>query len=146
MATQKVWVFNGTQLEEFSPTGETIAITDVQGLVNALAGKSPLGHTHSIADLPGVQAAIDAAVAAATSAAFDPGDVFFIKKDPATGFWPASWSGKTPVYTGGSASAGVRPTSLATVMCIWIGSDPPPAIVTSGTGGMRDGVDENWVR
>jgi hypothetical protein len=35
----------------------------------------------------------------------------------------------------------VRPTSRADITVMWKGPDPGPPIVTSGTGGMRDGID-----
>jgi hypothetical protein len=38
-----------------------------------------------------------------------------------------------------------RPTSRADVIVIWKGPDPSPAIVSSGTGGMRDGIDIRFV-
>jgi len=40
-----------------------------------------------------------------------------------------------------SGSWPARPTARADVTCWWIGADPSPAIVTSGTGGMRSGID-----
>jgi hypothetical protein len=61
------------------------------------------------------------------------------------GVWPASWSGSTPDYTGGTASAGVRPTSDANTLVFWKGADPSPSIITAGTGGMLDGVDVRLV-
>jgi hypothetical protein len=70
------------------------------------------------------------------------GSTITVRKDPTTGFWPVSYNTDgTPVYTGGSTSAGVRPTSSANVTCRWTGADPSPAIVSSGTGGMLDNVD-----
>lgn len=70
------------------------------------------------------------------------GTTITIRKDPTTGFWPASYdSAGRPVFTGGSASAGVRPTASADVIVVWKGPEPSPAIVASGTGGMLDNVD-----
>lgn len=67
------------------------------------------------------------------------GSTFVVKKDPTTGFWPSGWTANdTPIYTGGSASAGVRPTSRGDIMCIWKGPDPTVAVVGSGTAGKRD--------
>lgn len=74
------------------------------------------------------------------------GSVLWVQKDPATGFWPASYDANgAAVYSGGSASAGVRPTSRADVMVIWKGPDPSPAIVSSGTGGLLNTVDERHI-
>lgn len=92
------------------------------------------------------KAGTDAAITAGTAgkqdkglANFPPGTVVTVRKDPTTGFWPASYATDgSAVYTGGSASAGVRPTSRGDIMVIWKGPDPSPAVVTSGTGGMRD--------
>lgn len=71
-----------------------------------------------------------------------PGSTLTVRKDPTTGFWPASYSSTgAPVYTGGSASAGVRPTTRSDVVVIWKGADPSPGIVASGSGGMIQGVD-----
>lgn len=78
-----------------------------------------------------------------TAAQAAPLSVMWVKKDATTGFWPASYnSDGTANYTNGSATAGVRPTSRSDVMVIWKGADPSPGIVTTGTGGMLDGVDE----
>ena len=49
------------------------------------------------------------------------------------------------VWPGGTSSTGVRPTSRADVTVIWHGAAPMPAIVTSGTGGMLQGVDLAFV-
>lgn len=38
-----------------------------------------------------------------------------------------------------------RPTSRADLVVFWKGADPSPSIVSSGTGGMRDGVDVRLV-
>lgn len=38
-----------------------------------------------------------------------------------------------------------RPTARADVFVQWKGADPSPAIVSSGTGGMLDGVDTRFV-
>lgn len=38
-----------------------------------------------------------------------------------------------------------RPTSRSDIEVIWKGADPDPAIVSSGTGGMLDGVDTRFV-
>lgn len=40
---------------------------------------------------------------------------------------------------------GPRPTADAAVMVIWVGADPSPAIVDSGTGGMLNNVDLRMV-
>lgn len=49
------------------------------------------------------------------------------------------------VWPGGTASTGVRPTSRSDVVVAWIGADPSPAIVASGTGGMLDNVDLRFI-
>lgn len=38
-----------------------------------------------------------------------------------------------------------RPTSRGDIVVQWKGPDPSPAIVSSGTGGMRDNVDIRFV-
>lgn len=38
-----------------------------------------------------------------------------------------------------------RPTARADVTVAWKGPDPSPAVVSSGTGGMRDGIDYRLV-
>lgn len=38
-----------------------------------------------------------------------------------------------------------RPTADAAVMVIWVGPDPSPPIVTTGTGGMRNGIDLRFI-
>lgn len=74
-----------------------------------------------------------------------PGSMRTVDKDKTTGFWPSGWSGDVPIYTGGSASAGVRPTARPDIIVIWRGADPSPTSVTSGTGGMLRGVDERKI-
>lgn len=64
--------------------------------------------------------------------------VKFVNKDVTTGFWPSGYdSAGDPIYTGGSASAGVRPSSSDRCMVFWLGADPAPPYVTTGTGGMH---------
>jgi hypothetical protein len=57
------------------------------------------------------------------------GCVFFVRKDPSTG-WPTG--------------SGARPTSRTDLMGLWVGAAPGPAIVSSGTNGLLDGVDK-WL-
>lgn len=38
-----------------------------------------------------------------------------------------------------------RPTSRSDIIVVWLGNDPSPAIVTTGTGGMRNGIDLRFV-
>jgi hypothetical protein len=65
-----------------------------------------------------------------------PGSIVVVFKDPVTGFWPSGWDAAgQPIYTGGSASAGVRPTARTDIVIDWDGPDPSPAEVSSGTGG-----------
>lgn len=64
-----------------------------------------------------------------------------VEKDPVTGFWPTGYTADgLPIYTGGSASTGVRPHDRPFTV-IWKGPDPAPPIVSSGTGGMRNPHD-----
>lgn len=49
----------------------------------------------------------------------------------------------TVVKTGSTWPA--RPTSRADLIVQWKGADPSPGIVSSGTGGMLDGVDVRFV-
>lgn len=86
---------------------------------------------------------IEAGIAGAYD--FQPGETFTILKDPVTGFWPSSWSGRVPSYSGGAVDSGVRPTARTDVYCHWQGPDPSPAVVSSGTGGMLTGVDSRYV-
>lgn len=104
---------------------------------------APAGGTtvDGISDVPGLIAALDDKVSIGTNGLW-PGTTLTVKKDVVTGFWPASWtSDGAPVYTGGSASAGVRPTDREDIVVWWKGPDPAPAIVSSGTGGMLEDVD-----
>lgn len=71
-----------------------------------------------------------------------PGDTLTVRKDPTTGFWPASYdTNGSAVYTGGSASAGVRPTARSDIFIHWKGWQPFPPTVTTGSGGVRDNLD-----
>lgn len=75
-----------------------------------------------------------------------PGSIFVARKDATTGFWPAGWDANgDPIYTGGSATAGVRPTGRADVTIDWEGADPSPTSVPSGTGGPLQGVDRRSI-
>lgn len=70
------------------------------------------------------------------------GSTITVRKDTATGFWPASYTANgAPVYTSGANNAGVRPTARTDVYVQWVGAEPSPGIVSSGTAGMLDGVD-----
>lgn len=44
-------------------------------------------------------------------------------------------------WPGGTASTAVRPTARTDIVVNWVGADPSPPIVGSGTGGMLDNVD-----
>jgi hypothetical protein len=44
-------------------------------------------------------------------------------------------------WPGGDADTGVRPTARTDIVVNWVGPDPSPDIVASGTGGMLDNVD-----
>lgn len=81
-----------------------------------------------------------------TIAGLPPGSTVTVPKDRATGFWPTGYdsTGK-PVYTGGSSSTGLRPTSRADITVVWKGADPSPAVVSSGTAGMLNNVDVRFV-
>jgi hypothetical protein len=59
------------------------------------------------------------------TAGMAPGSVLVVRK--AAGVWPA------------------RPTTRSDIICFWIGADPPPSIITTGTGGMLDNVDVRMV-
>lgn len=74
------------------------------------------------------------------------GSTLTVQKDLATGFWPSGWnSDGTPSYASGANNAGVRPTARADVYIQWKGADPSPAVVSTGTNGMRDGLDTRFV-
>jgi len=74
------------------------------------------------------------------------GAVQFAAKDATTGFWPVSYGvGGAPVYTGGAANTGRRPTTDPNVLVLWVGADPSPAIVTTGDGGELAGRDVRLV-
>lgn len=98
-----------------SVNGQTGAVTLAASDVGAVA----LGYKPLIADLP-------------------PLTVVAVTKDAATGFWPTDYTiNGAPIYTGGSGSTAVRPTGRADVVVLWIGAEPSPPSVTTGTGGMR---------
>lgn len=103
-----------------------------------------LGNVNNTAD---ASKTVLAAASLTSVAGLPPGSVLTIQKDTVTGFWPASYDvNGLPVYTGGSSSAGVRPTGRTDIMCIWKGADPSPGIVSSGTAGMLSNVDERHVQ
>lgn len=114
-------------------TGTALAASDVSAVAtSAVAAASGVASLDASVHLPLAQVAAGATLTVA--------------KDVTTGFWPASYAANgTPVYTSGSASTGVRPTSRADVYVIWKGADPSPAIVASGTAGMRDNLDMRFV-
>lgn len=71
--------------------------------------------------------------------------VKFVYKDTATGFWPSGYdSNGDPIYTGGSTSVGVRPSSSDRCMVFWIGASPAPTWVASGTGGAH--TPDIWIQ
>lgn len=71
--------------------------------------------------------------------------VKFVYKDTTTGFWPSGYnSSGDPIYTGGSASAAVRPSSSDRCMVFWVGAAPKPDWVASGTGGAH--TPDVWIR
>lgn len=153
------------------PTLATVAGT---GLYNDLTGKpslSTVATSGAYADLSGLptlytdEAARDALGAAlvagnnVTVTVDDPGNtitvaatpapgvMLVVQKDPTTGFWPSGWTAAgLPIYTGGSASAGVRPTARTDITVAWKGPDPSPGIIVSaGTAGMLNPVDVRFV-
>lgn len=83
---------------------------------------------------------------AETLATAPPGSLVVVRKDPTTGFWPSGYDASgQPIYTGGSATAAVRPTARADITCDWDGPDPSPTSVASGTGGPLQGVDRRTI-
>lgn len=54
-------------------------------------------------------------------------------------------AGTTLTVLKSGSSWPARPTSRADIVVQWKGADPSPAIVSSGTGGMLDGVDVRFV-
>lgn len=75
-----------------------------------------------------------------------PGQPIEVYKDPTTGFWPASYNiDGNPIYTGGSATAALRPTARTDIRITWFGKEPFPAVVESGTGGMLNNVDKREI-
>lgn len=90
-------------------------------------GARPATYKPSIADLP-------------------PGSVLAVYKDTVSGFWPSGYDASgVPSYAGGSASGGQRPTPRTDITVEWVGADPSPASVTSGTGGMLSGRDRRYI-
>lgn len=83
-------------------------------------GASALQHIED--GLEAAAAVADNALAAAGTGATPTGAVIAVYK-PAGGSWPA------------------RPSASSSVTYLWVGDDPSPPIVTSGTGGMRSGID-----
>lgn len=109
--------------------------------LNAKQNTSDRGIANGYADLDATGKLPAAKLPTLTIAMLPPGVTLTVRKDPTTGFWPSGWTNDVPSYAGGSASAGVRPTSRADLFVIWKGPDPSPAIVTTGAGGMRDNLD-----
>lgn len=118
-----------------------------QTWVNDASGATPLNADRMNYMEAGIAAAGGGTGGGATTiAGLPPGSTITVQKDPTTGFWPASYdTNGAPVYTSGSASAGVRPTSRADIFVLWKGADPSPAIVSSGTAGMLNGTDSRLV-
>jgi hypothetical protein len=131
-----------TQLQTFldakAPTQDPVFTGTVSGVDKTMVGLGNVDNTSDM-DKP-VSTAQQAAINAAGGGN---GTVQWVLKK--NGVWPTSWSGSTPDYTGGTASAGVRPTSDANTLVFWKGADPSPSIITAGTGGMLDGVDVRLV-
>lgn len=117
---------------------------DAAAVTTALAGKSDTSHTHTKANVglgnvdntsdvnkpvsTATQTALDAKAALTHSHALadlPAGTTITVQKSGGT--WPA------------------RPTARTDVFVAWKGADPSPAIVSSGTGGMLDGVDYRLV-
>ena len=92
-------------------TTATNASTAAAAANAALPGKANVSHTHPSTDITSVLG----------YTLLPAGTTITVLK--AAGTWPA------------------RPTSRADLIVRWKGADPSPAIVTSGTGGMMDGVD-----
>lgn len=67
------------------------------------------------------QAAAETATATSTVASMPSGMCWFVRKQGTT--WPS------------------RPTSRVDELVFWVGADPSPPIVTTGTGGMLDNMD-----
>jgi hypothetical protein len=129
-------------------------------------------HTHTAAGVTDLAAAVNALIGAAVTGGdgidvvYDPttgetsisntyqqrianaapGAMFTVRKDPVTGFWPIGYDALgNSLYTGGSATAGVRPTSRQDIYITWRGPDPSPASVASGTGGPIRDVDDRSI-
>lgn len=124
---------------DLSGAAATPTVAKVRGV--AVSATAPSAGQVLVATSP-TAAQWQGAASSIAIAGMPPGSVIAVRKDSVTGFWPASWdSAGLPVYTGGSASAGVRPTSRGDICVQWIGQSPHPPIVSSGTAGCRDGVD-----
>lgn len=127
------------------------AILELQGIVNSLQGtvNALTAPTGLVLSVNGVtpngtgDVTLGAADVGAQGAGWTPGfgdlpigvqDV--VDKDPVTGFWPSGYNTDgSAIYTGGSASHGVRPHARLSPV-IWRGAEPSPDSVSSGTGGM----------
>jgi len=98
-------------------TGDTITQAAIDTMESGIAAAQSAAES---------AASAASSAASAASTAGDPGGrVLFVRKSGNS--WPA------------------RPTDRSDVMVLWVGADPSPAIVSSGTGGMLDGVDARLV-
>lgn len=129
------------------------ALREAQGIIAALVAPSGLVFSvNSVAPDASGNVTLGSADVNAMAAGYAPsfsdipiGTVVNVDKDPVTGFWPTGYNADgSAIYTGGSASHGVRPHARSSKV-VWRGADPSPDSVTSGTGGMLRGVDERAI-
>lgn len=129
-------VDNTSDLNKPISTAAQTALTakaDASATTTALSGKANTTHTHLVADIT--------ATGTASSTTFLRGDGTW--STPASGggsIAVADLPASVPLFvvkpSGGSWPA--RPTDNASVVVFFIGADPSPAIVTSGTAGMYE--------
>jgi hypothetical protein len=101
------------------------AVDSVNGLTGTVViGSDNIAEGASHLFLTASERAAIAGASAPTLANIPAGSTLTVQK---SGTWPA------------------RPTARADVIVIWKGPDPSPAIVSSGTAGMRDGIDIRFV-
>jgi hypothetical protein len=119
------------------------ALTPASGFIATINGEAPDGTGNLVLSATDVNAKDVSYTPTVTDLPLGIGTWVF--KDTVTGFWPTGYNADgSPIYTSGSASAGVRPHARNTPV-IWLGADPAPATVSSGTGGMLRGYDQRAI-
>lgn len=120
-----------------------VAITPPAGFIATINGLAPDGTGDLVLDAADLDAMSSGYTPAISDLPLTQG--FWVVKDPITGFWPTGYNADgSAIYTSGAVDHGVRPTNRL-MPGIWIGADPPPDEVASGTGGMLKGWDQRAI-